>query len=294
MINHRTAGSLQHRLCMTIGILGLALAPVISMAETGERTALKVCADGNNMPYSNSEKEGFENKIAELFGDYLGLPVEYTFFPQRLGFIRNTLKNETGVDTFKCDLVMGVPSKFDIASPTDPYYRTTYVLTYVKGRGFDAVKEPEDVAELPEETRDEIVFGLFDQGPAQLWVFENDLMSQIKIYRAMPGSTKVSVGDTMQDLIDNVINMTIIYGPFAGWWAKKAEEEMDVDIVTIPMRNDPDNPEMQYEFDMSMAVRYGEKEWKETVNKFIHEKRDEIHAILEEYNVPLLPLDQKI
>jgi len=291
MIHHCTAGSLQRGFCLFMGILGLALAPVISMAETGERTALKVCADGNNMPYSNSEKEGFENKIAELFGDYLGLPVEYTFFPQRLGFIRNTLKSETGVDTYKCDLVMGVPSGFDIASPTDPYYRTTYVLSYIKGRGFDSVKKPEDVAKLPEKTRDKINFGVFDQGPAQLWVFENGLMGQIVPYRAMPGSTKVSPGDIMQDLIDGKVNMTIIFGPFAGWWKKKTDE---VEIVTIPLMNDPDKPQMQFEFNMSMAVRYGEDEWKQTVNKFIHEKRDEIHAILKEYNVPLLPLDQKI
>ena len=291
MINYRSVGNLQHRVWIFLGVIGLIFGPATAIADNAsERTALKVCADGNNMPYSNKEKEGFENKIAELFGDYLGLPVEYTFFPQRLGFIRNTLKNETGIDTYKCDLVMGVPSKFDIASPTDPYYRTTYVLAYVKGRGFDAVKEPADVAELPEETRDEILFGLFDQGPAQLWVFENDLMSQIKIYRAMPGSTNVSPGDIMQDLIDDKVNMTIIYGPFAGWWKKKTDE---VEIVTIPLRNDPDNPEMQFEFNMSMAVRYGDDEWKKTVNTFIHEKKDEIHAILKEYNVPLLPIEQK-
>jgi len=293
MINQRTGGSLRYGLTAVVALTGLFLAPVASMAQDDgkERTALKVCADGNNMPYSNREKEGFENKIAELFGDYLGLPVEYTFFPQRLGFIRNTLKSETGIDSYKCDIVMGVPSGFDIASPTDPYYRTTYVLSYIKGRGYDSVKEPEDVAELPEKVKDDILFGLFDQGPAQLWAFENDFMAQMRPYRAMPGSTKVTPGDVMEDLVNEEIDMTIIYGPFAGWWQKKTDE---VDIVTIPLKNDPDRPEMRFEFNMSMAVRYGEDEWKQTVNKFIREKKDEIHAILEEYNVPLLPLDQKI
>lgn len=292
MINQRTGGSLRYGLTAVVALTGLLLAPVASMAQDAkERTALKVCADGNNLPYSNSEKEGFENKIAELFGDYLGLPVEYTFFPQRLGFIRNTLKSETGIDSYKCDIVMGVPSGFEIASPTDPYYRTTYVLTYVKGRGYDSVKEPEDVAKLPEKVKDDILFGVFDQGPAQLWVFENDFMAQMRPYRAMPGSTKVTPGDVMEDLVKDEIDMTIIYGPFAGWWQKKTDK---VDIVTIPLQNDPDRPQMRFEFNMSMAVRYGEDEWKQTVNKFIREKKDEIHAILEEYNVPLLPIDQKI
>lgn len=276
-----------------LGLIGLM--PVTGSAEEAkERTALKVCADGNNMPYSNSEEEGFENKIAELFADELGVSVEYTFFPQRLGFIRNTLKAETGIDSYKCDIVMGVPSRFDIASPTDPYYRTTYVLTYVKGTGFDAVKEADDVAKLPEDVKDDIVFGLFDRGPAQLWAFENDLMTQTKIYRSMPGSTTVSVGDTMDDLIDGKINMTIIYGPFAGWWAKKAKEEQGIDIVTIPLMNDPDDPERRFEFDMSMAVRYGEDEWKQRVNEFIKNNQDEIQAILDEYNIPTLELGQKI
>lgn len=292
MINQRTGGSLWYGLAAVIASASMFLAPVASMAQDAkDRTALKVCADGNNMPYSNSDKEGFENKIAELFGDYLGLPVEYTFFPQRLGFIRNTLKAETGVDSYKCDIVMGVPSGFDIASPTNPYYRTTYVLTYVKGRGYDSVKEPEDVAELSAKVKDDILFGVFDQGPAQLWVFENDFMDQMRPYRAMPGSTEITPGDVMEDLINDEIDMTIIYGPFAGWWKKKTDK---VDIVTIPMMNDPDNAQRRFEFNMSMAVRYGEDEWKQTVNKFIREKKDEIHAILEEYNVPLLSLDQKI
>lgn len=277
--------------------MALGLTFVMSPAlaeETPERTALKVCVDGDNMPYSNSKAEGFENKIAELFAEELGLPVEFTYFPQQLGFARNTLKNEVSIGVYKCDLIMGVPSSYDIAATTQPYYRTTYVLAYVKGAGFDAVKKPEDVAELPTEVKDKIVFGLFDRGPAQLWVFENDLMTQIRIYRSSPGTVSEGPGDVMRDLADGKINMTMVYGPFAGWWAQKLEKEQGLDIVTIPMTNDPDNPEMRFEFDMSMAVRYGEKEWKARVNQFIENNREEIQAILDEYNIPTLDLGQKI
>lgn len=293
MINFRTTGCGGNSFCMYLATLGLALVLPVSAAaqEDTEREALKVCADGNNMPYSNKDKEGFENKIAELFGDHLGVPVEYTFFPQRMGFIRNTLKAEVGIDEYKCDLVMGVPEKFDIASPTDPYYRTTYALAYVKGRGFDEVEKAEDVPNLPEEKLEKLRFGMFDRGPAQLWLHENDLMEYGIPYRSQPGDTRTTIGDMMDRLIEDEVNMTIIYGPFAGWWAKKTDE---VDIKVIPLENDPDKPSMRFEFNMSMAVRYGEDEWKQQVNDFIRTHKDEIHEILEEYNIPLLPMDQKI
>lgn len=291
MINNCTAGGIQ-RLFICLGVLGLLLAPAISQAqETKERTALKVCADGNNMPFSNEDKEGFENKIAELFGEALGLPVKYTFFPQRIGFIRNTLRNEIKPGVYKCDLVIGVPENFELAATTRPYYRSHYVLAYVKGRGFDEIKKAEDIDKLSEEQKDKIHFGLFDRGPAQLWAFEHDLMGQSTPYQAMPGSTKVGPGDIMQDLIDDKINMTIIWGPFAGWWAQKTD---DAEIATIPLMNDPDNPRMRFEFNISMAVRYGENEWKQQVNDLIEEHQDEINKILEEYNIPNLPMDQKI
>lgn len=293
MINIRKTGDSENRLLMYAAVMGLAfLLPASLQAEDGkERNALKVCADGNNMPYSNSEKEGFENKIAELFGESLGLPVEYTFFPQRMGFIRNTLKAETGIDNYKCDLVMGVPENFDIASPTDPYYRTTYALAYVKGRGFDEVESPEDVVELPEEKKEQLRFGMFDRGPAQLWLHNNELMQYGIPYQSQPGSTKDTIGDMMDRLIEDEVNMTIIYGPFAGWWQKKTDE---VEIVVIPLMNDPDDPQMRFEFNMAMAVRHGENEWKQQVNEFIKTHKDEIQAILDEYNIPTLPMDQKI
>lgn len=294
MIKKCAAGAIQRRMMAYLGALALLSTPMLTQAEeTSGREALKVCADGNSMPFSNSDKEGFENKIAELFGKSMGLPVEFTFFPQRMGFIRNTLRNEIKPGEYKCDLVMGVPEKFELAATTQPYYRSTYVLAYIKGRGFDEIKKPEDIDKLTEEEIEEIEFGLFDRGPAQLWVFKHGLMGQATPYRSQPGSTKVNPGDIMQDLIDDKINMTIIWGPFAGWWAKKAEEQ-GVEIVTIPLMNDPDDPRMRFEFNISMAVRYGEKEWKQKVNNLIDKHQDEINKILEEYNIPTLPMDQEI
>lgn len=292
MIQLRITPGIRNRLGICLGMLAVAFLPATSLAqETQDRTVLKVCADGNNMPFSNRDKEGFENKIAELFGESLGLPVEYTFFPQRMGFIRNTLRDQIKIGEYRCDLVIGVPEKFELAATTKPYYRSTYVLTYVKGRGFDEIKEPEDIDKLSEEQVDELRFGMFDVGPGPMWMKKHDLLHKGIPYQGQPGSTTKSVGDIMQDLVDDEIDMTIIWGPFAGWWAEKTD---DVEIAVIPIMNDPDDPEMRMEFNMSMAVRYGEDEWKQQVEELIDKHQDEINDILEDYGVPLLDVDQEI
>src|SRR5690625_8009681 len=92
------------------------------MTLAADADTLRVCADPNNLPFSNEQQEGFENALAELVGEALGKPVAYTWYPQRRGFVRHTL----GAD--KCDLIMGVPVGYELAQPTSPYYRYTYVF----------------------------------------------------------------------------------------------------------------------------------------------------------------------
>src|SRR5947208_1064422 len=99
-------------------------------ADDGERKALRVCEDPNNLPYSNAKGEGYEDAIAQLFADELGLPLKAFFFPQRMAFIRNTLRMKVPGEDFPCDLVMSVPKGFDQVSATQPYYRSTYVLVF--------------------------------------------------------------------------------------------------------------------------------------------------------------------
>ena len=110
-------------------------------AAAWEGNSFKVCADPNNPPYSDKQGKGFENKIAELFAKELGKKVEYFWFPQRMGFIRNTLKAQL-MDSgeFRCDVIMGYPAGADQAATTKPYYRSTYAIAYVKKRGFDDIK----------------------------------------------------------------------------------------------------------------------------------------------------------
>src|SRR3546814_13409749 len=109
--------------------LGFAAALAAGGAEPGtaatgevvDQTRLRVCADPGNLPYSNDKGEGFENKIAELIEADLGVPLEYTWFPQTIGFVRNTLAAR------RCDLIIGVDTTNDLMKNTNPYYRSGYV-----------------------------------------------------------------------------------------------------------------------------------------------------------------------
>lgn len=274
--------------------VSLLLASMSAYAQNSpDLKALRICADGNNMPYSNDRREGYENRIAELFGDSLGLPVEYTYYPQRMGFIRNTLRKLTGPNEYACDIVMGVPEKFDMGTAnTKPYYRSAYVLAYVKGTGFDDIKTAADIAARSEEYKDSIRMGIFNRGPGQLWAFRNGLMDTSVGYQSEPGDARVTVGDIMNDLAaGEKINMTIIWGPYGGWWAQELKKD-GIDVAILPLTDDDKDPNMQFEFNMSMAVRAGDRSLKELLESLIDKHQVEILSIIDEYNVPLLPMNQ--
>ena len=165
------------RFILAWALFSMPMSFPVQAGEPANPSVLKVCADPYMLPFSNKEEKGYENRIAELLAKKLGAKLQYTWFPQRLGFIRNTLKAEEG-DSYKCDLVITEPENFDLAATTKPYYTTSYMLVYVKGRGLDEVTQPEMLAKVVEGGKN-IKFGLADQGPAQLWVFYQGLMDKM-------------------------------------------------------------------------------------------------------------------
>ena len=268
-------------------VSGVASVP----ADVGEMTALKVCADPFMLPFSNRKEQGFENKIAELFAQKLGVEVQYEFFPQRIGFIRNTLKaeSESGIG-YKCDLVMSAPVNFERAAATDPYYTSSYALVMARGRGMDDVTSPEMLVELVKNGL-KIKFGVTDRGQDQFWVFRHGLMGSIVPYQGQPGDPEVYPGKTMtEDLLAGKIDAAIIWGPTIGYFAKTLEGGQD--LIILPLSDDPSSAYLKFTFTVAMAVRHGEKEWKDKVNQLIAENQAEIDAILEDYGVPLLPLEK--
>jgi quinoprotein dehydrogenase-associated probable ABC transporter substrate-binding protein len=269
-----------HRL-LTIAVL----AGVATSIHAKEK--FKVCADPLNPPYSTKNKDGFENKIAELFAKKLDQEVEYTWFPQRIGFIRNTLNapvNEKDVDSqeFKCDVVMNVPADFDMALATEPYYQSTYVLLIAKGRGFDDIKEPQQLVDLPLEKQDALKIAMFDRGPGTAWLQKHGLLELGIPYQSMSGDEARNVAmEIGEDLKAKKINMVIVWGPIAGYIVSQGPKN---GYTMIPMRSEPG---IQFEFAMAMGVRNSDKERQQTLNKLIDENKVQIKQILESYHIPL-------
>lgn len=235
---------------------------------------------------SNKEQLGYENKIAELFGRELGLPVVYEWFPQRIGFIRNTLSNNDTADgTFKCDLVMGVIENYEMAAPTRPYMHSSWAMVYVKGRGLDFIESQDDLRDLDPEQKGELRIGIWDRGPTTDWIFQVGLMEYATPYQSMAGDPKETPGKIIErELIEDKINLTFVWGPFAGYYAKQIE---DHELVVIPMENEPG---LQFDFQIAMAVRQADKAWKEEVNRLIEAHQTKIDEILKAYGVPMLDL----
>ncbi len=274
------------RLILMSGIM--ILAGHAGYAAAGERTAFRVCADPHSLPSSDEHLDGYENRIAALFAKDLGLPLEFTWFPQRIGFIRKTLRNNDTEDgDYKCDIVMGVVDNFELAATTKPYFRSTWSMVYVKGRGLDGVKSPEDLASLPDDVKKNLRLGVFDKSPITKWVFKHGLIRYMVPYQIMSGDYYAYPGEIIEkDLISDKINVAFAWGPIAGFFAKRNPEQ---ELVVLPMTSSPD---IKFDYRIAMAVRFGDKAWKQQINELIDKHRQDIKDILMEYNVPLLELGE--
>ena len=265
------------------GALCLFSFPAFSEAP-GEK-ALRVCADPNNLPFSNNKQEGFENRIAQLFAKELGLPVEYTWYPQRFGFLRNTLRARLEGGGFKCDIVMGVSANYPETATSIPYYHSTYVMVYVKGKGLDSVKTPQDLLKLP--NLHSIKIGVFGRTPPADWVLKYNLVGQMVPYQLQTGDILDYTGKVIiDDLLPGDVNVLFIWGPIAGYFAKQHPELVLVSMQSENIKYDDQN--VVFDYAISMGMRQPDKEWKEKINKLIEQNRDKINAILDEYGVPLV------
>ncbi len=253
----------------------------------------KVCADPLNPPYSSKKQDGFENKIAALFAKDLGQSLEYTWLPQRIGFIRNTLNapdDDKIIDSkdFKCDVVMGLPTGYDMALTTEPYYQSTYVLLIAKGRGYDDItRDAAQLTHLPPEKQETLKIAMFDKGPGTTWLQQSGLLAQGIPYQSMPGDESSNVAMQIdQDLKAKKIDMVILWGPMAGYVISQSPKNT---YNVIPMIS---TTKLKFDFPMSMGVRRNDEEKKALLNKLIAKHQKEIQAIMAAYNIPLLPISK--
>lgn len=254
-----------------------------AQTEPLERKALRVCQDPHNLPFSSTDGAGLENRIAEIFGKALGLPVTYYSFPQRMAFIRNTLRFKLPGQDYPCDIVMGVPVGFDQVAVTQPYYRSTYAMVFPSGIGLDKVKSSDDFLLVDKARLDTLRIGVYDRSPASAWLNKHGLVDRGVPYNILSADPSQYPGEIIEkDLAGGKIDVAIVWGPIAGYFAKRIKSK-SLNVVLLNSE-----PGVQFDYQMAMGVRYGEPEWKRQVESLIQSKQTEIKAVLQEFGVPLL------
>jgi|GEM_PF-485694 len=241
-------------------------------------TTFRVCADPNNLPFSNQKGEGFENKIADLIGKRLGLPVEYFWFAQRRGFFRNTLREG------RCDAVLGAPEKFERADSTEPYYYSSYVFVSRKDRRLD-------ISSFDDPRLNTLKIGVqmigddaLNTPPAHL-LADRGIVSNVVGYSVYGEYTEPNPPAKIIDAVAGKdVDIAVAWGPLAGYFASREKVPLDIRPAAV----DP-NAKLPTVFGISIAVRYGNDDLKEKLNKILDEDRGEIARILDEYHVPRVP-----
>jgi mxaJ protein len=274
---------LHRAVAAALAVASIVVPASAAHAQAQERKALRVCQDPGNMPFSNAAKEGIENRFADIFGKALGLPVTYYEFPARMNFIRNTLRFKLPGEDFPCDIVMGVPVGFDQVAVTKPVYRSTYALVFAAGKGLDAVKTGADFLALPSERLKKLRIGVIDKSPASVWLAKHGLVEQGVPYMIMNADPAQYPGEIVEkELAGGKIDVAVMWGPIAGWFAKRITSPA---MTVVPLQSEPG---VRFDFEMAMGVRYGERDWKEQVEKLIETHRGDLQAVLRDFGVPLV------
>jgi mxaJ protein len=239
---------------------------------------LRVCADPNNLPFSNRAGEGFENRIAELLASDRGARLEYTWWPQRRGFVRNTL------GAGACEVVIGVPREFEPAATTRPYYRSSYVFVTRRDRalGLRTFDDPR-LRELRIAVQ-MIGDDANNTPPAHALARRGitRLVSGYPVYgdysRPRPLSPIVAAVDRGE------VDAAVVWGPIAGYFARQSNAALEL----TPVSPERDSPSLPFVFDISMAVRRGDAARRAELDDFLVRRRTEVNAILDGYGVPRL------
>jgi quinoprotein dehydrogenase-associated probable ABC transporter substrate-binding protein len=251
-------------------VAGAAGPAAAQTSDLVTRQALRVCADPANMPFSNTAGEGFENKIAELIASKLGVPVEYTWFPQATGFVRMTL----GLN--RCDVIIGFAQGDELVQNTNHYYRSTYVfVTKADGplAGVTSLSDP-----LLKDKRLGVIAGT----PPATVLAKNGLIGKAKGYSLTVDRRFEAPAEQMiADIQSGAIDGGLLWGPIGGYYAKRS----DVPLKVVAL---PKEPGTRMTYRITMGVRFHDQDWKRQLNRLIRDNQDEINAILADYGVPLL------
>jgi mxaJ protein len=238
---------------------------------------LRVCADPNNMPFSNQRLEGFENRIAQLVARELRRPLTYFWWPQRRGFVRNSL------GAGHCDVVIGVPAQYEPLGTTRSYYRSSYAFVSRRDRHLriDSFDAPALRA---------LTIGIQLTGDDYANPPAAQALADRKLARNVRGFTAYgdySRPDPQREIVDAVadgrVDVAVVWGPLAGYYARHQPVPIDV----TPIAREPAGPVTRFSFDIAMGVRRDDRQLRDALNGVIGRRGAEIRRILRAYGVPL-------
>lgn len=256
------------RLALAFALLATPVGAQV--ADLVDRSAFRVCADPGNLPLSSQDGSGFENRLAELFAAKLGVPVEYTWFPQVIGFVRQTLS------AGKCDVVIGYAQGDELVLNTNHYYTSTHVLVVRADgdlAGVDTLSDPRLAGHR---------IGVVAGAPPATHVARHGLMGLAKPYDLMTDRrVEDPAGNMLRDVEQGVTDAALMWGPIAGPLAKDHPG-----LKVIPLLKETAPPRLF--FRITMGVRAGEDVWKRELNSLIRRNQAEIDTILDEAGVPLV------
>jgi mxaJ protein len=244
---------------------------------------LRVCADMDNLPFSNQKGEGYENKIAELIANEWHSRLEYVWWPIRRGYYR--MLNGT-----YCDLVIESPAGLDMAGTTKPYYRSGYMFLSRKGSGLENINSLAD----PRLKKLKIGVNLFVSSDGEHSPPEMALSSYGVVGNLVGYSVAYDDSTRPEDIINAVakkeVDLAIVWGPQAGYFVKKSP----VPLVLTPLAADVDSATgYPMSYNIGMAVRRRDRAFRDSLQTLLQRKAPEIQNILKEYGVPAFPVKEE-
>jgi mxaJ protein len=235
---------------------------------------LRVCADPQNMPFSNKKREGFDNKIADVIARELGDSVSYAWWPSRRGYLRNTLSAGT------CDLVIGVPVGFDPVATSKPYYRSTYYIVSRADKKL-GITSLDDARLKKLRVGVNLLDGDYTNTPPAHALSAHGVTGIGVV--GFPGfyDEEHQPGEIIDSLAKGNIDVALVWGPIAGWFAKKSGVPMSMSALP-----DSDSADLPFAYSVAIGTRRSDRELRTLIDEILVRKKPEIDKILMEYNVP--------